>query len=65
LSAQLEDEQVGVFASQVLTAVSWYRGQDPEAMEAALQQLIEDVRLGTRDVQRAVIFAANQVAQTY
>jgi ABC-type glycerol-3-phosphate transport system substrate-binding protein len=65
LSAQLEDEHIGIFASQVLTAVSWYRGEDPEAMEAALQQLIEDVLTGARDVQRAVIFAANQVGQTY
>jgi multiple sugar transport system substrate-binding protein len=65
LGSQLENEQVGVFASQVLTAVSWYKGKDPDAMEAALQQLIEDVRTGARDVQRAVNFAANQVGQTY
>ncbi len=65
LSAQLEDEHIGIFASQVLTAVSWYKGNDSEAMEAAFQQLIEDVRTGVRDVQRAVIFAANQVGQTY
>lgn len=65
LSAQLEDEHIGIFASQVLTAVSWYRGEDSEAMEAAFQQLIEDVLTGVRDVQRAVIFAANQVSQTY
>lgn len=65
LSAQLEDEHVGVFASQVLTAVSWYKGKDPEAMERALQQLIDDVVTGARDVERAIYFAANQVGQTY
>jgi multiple sugar transport system substrate-binding protein len=65
LSGQLESERIGVFASQVLTAVSWYKGRDPEAMERALEQLIEDVVTGTRDVERAVNFAANQVGQTY
>lgn len=65
LSGQLENERIGVFASQVLTAVSWYKGQDPEAMERALEQLIEDVVTGVRDVERAVNFAANQVGQTY
>lgn len=65
LSAQLQDERVGVFASQVLTATSWYRGRNARAMEAALQQLIEEVLTGVRDVQRAVNFAANQVGQTY
>lgn len=65
LTAQLEDERVGVFASQVLTATSWYKGKDPGAMEAALQTLINDVNTGVRDAQKAVNFAANQVAQTY
>ncbi len=65
LSGQLEDERIGVFASQVLTAVSWYKGKDPQAMESAMEQLIDDVVTGLRDVERAVIFAANQVGQTY
>ncbi len=65
LTAQLEDERVGVFASQVLTATSWYKGKDPGAMEAALQTLINDVNTGTRETSKAVNFAANQVAQTY
>lgn len=65
LTGQLEDELVGVFASQVLTATSWYKGKDPEAMEEALKELIADVVNGVRDVERAVIFAANQIGQTY
>jgi ABC-type glycerol-3-phosphate transport system substrate-binding protein len=33
LTAQLQDERVGVFAAQVLTATSWYRGKDAATME--------------------------------
>lgn len=65
LNAQLEDERVGVFASQVLNAVSWYKGKDPLAMETAMEQLINDVVTGVRDVKKSVEFAANQVGQTY
>jgi multiple sugar transport system substrate-binding protein len=65
LSAQLEDERVGVFASQVLTATSWYQGKDPKTTEAALQGLINDLNTGSRDTAHAVSFAAGQVSQTY
>ncbi|MBD3281539.1 extracellular solute-binding protein [Candidatus Uhrbacteria bacterium] len=40
----LDDEDLGVFASQILTADSWYRGYDPEAMEEAMAKLIEDIK---------------------
>jgi len=65
LTAQLEDERVGVFASQVLTATSWYQGRDPKTTEAALEGLINDVNTGARDTQHAVTFAASQISQTY
>jgi len=44
LGAQMESEDLGVFASQVLTAQSWYRGNDPKAMEDALVSLVEDAQ---------------------
>jgi ABC-type glycerol-3-phosphate transport system substrate-binding protein len=65
LTAQLEDERVGVFASQVLTANSWYQGRDPKTTEAALQGLINDINTGARDTQHAVSFASSQISQTY
>lgn len=64
LSDQLDDERVGVFASQVLTAESWYRGRDPQAMEAALENLITTVLQGTLPINRAMKFAVDTVAQT-
>jgi len=65
LSAQLENQDIGVFAAQVLTAQSWYRGNDPKAMEDALITLSEDAQ-GADPQQYAnlVKTAVDKVAQT-
>jgi multiple sugar transport system substrate-binding protein len=47
LNDQLQDEDIGVFASQVLTAQSWYRGKDPVAMENAFLEMVDNVVNGT------------------
>lgn len=41
LDPQLEDEDAGVFASQVLTSKSWYRGVDPRGAERAMIELLD------------------------
>lgn len=64
LGDQLNDERVGVFASQVLTATSWYRGVNATAMERALSDMISDVITGTRALNQAVRFANDTIAQT-
>lgn len=64
LSGQLDDERVGVFASQVLTATSWYRGVDPKTMENALKQMITDVVTNSREVNDAVRYANDTISQT-
>lgn len=65
LGAQMEDEDVGVFASQVLTAKSWYRGDDPKAMEDAMMTLIEDVRVADPERLSSVFnVAVDKIAQT-
>lgn len=64
LAAQLESERVGVFASQVLTAVSWYKGRDPERMEQALKALITNVGTGVMPIQNAMRLAAETISQT-
>lgn len=63
---QLNDENVGVFVEQLLTAKSWYRGGNVAAAEAALGQLIDDVNEQTyEDPQDALDNAARVIAQTY
>jgi len=46
LESQLENPDISVFASQVLTAKSWYKGVDPAGMEAALEWMVDTVVRG-------------------
>jgi ABC-type glycerol-3-phosphate transport system substrate-binding protein len=64
LSAQLDDEDIGVFSSQVLTAKSWYLGDDPRAMEEAFQVMVEHVLGGVEEIPVAVRNAQSKIAQT-
>ncbi|MFH1620517.1 MAG: extracellular solute-binding protein [Patescibacteria group bacterium] len=65
LPGQLEDEDIGVFASQVLTSKSWYRGDDPRAVDAAFITMIEDaLLLGPEEISKIVKTAADKVSQT-
>jgi len=63
IQEQLSNDEVQLFANQALTAKSWYRGNDPDAMRSAFNQLIETVRQGgiLRD---AVELAAQRIQQT-
>jgi len=63
LTGQLQDERVGVFASQVLTATSWYKGKDSAAMQRAFEDMITAVLTGTPTI-KAVRFAADQITLT-
>ncbi len=63
---QLNDEDIGIFAEQLLTAKSWYRGNDADAAEDAIAQLINDINANTyEDPQDALDNTARVVAQTY
>jgi ABC-type glycerol-3-phosphate transport system substrate-binding protein len=65
LPGQLEDEEIGVFSSQVLTAQSWYRGNDPRAVDAAFVTLIEEaLTTPLEDYGKIVNAAADKVSQT-
>ncbi len=37
---QKQNDEIGVFASQVLTAKSWYKGKNPQAAETAIKEMI-------------------------
>ncbi|MBP7133857.1 extracellular solute-binding protein [Patescibacteria group bacterium] len=63
LQDQLESEDVGVFASQVLTAVTWYHGKDPATMESAFRDLIDQVLQGA-PIGQAMRQAVEKVSQT-
>jgi multiple sugar transport system substrate-binding protein len=65
ITSQLESEDLGEFAEQLLTAESWYRGEDIDAAEEALNELIDNYLSGTLEAEDALDLAANKVAQTY
>ncbi|MBL7058448.1 extracellular solute-binding protein [Patescibacteria group bacterium] len=64
-TAQIEDEDIGIFASQALTAKSWYRGKDFLATEEILYDMIDTAATGNVENMQAVIStAAQRVQQT-
>lgn len=65
IEKQLEDEQLGVFASQILTSRSWYRGADAKAMESAFTDMIsQGATLDDDQLQRTIINAQELVEQS-
>lgn len=64
ISTQLDDVDLSVFASSVLTAKSWYQGKDPAAAERAFSDMIENVVSGMMEAGEAINIAAGQVSQT-
>ncbi len=63
INTQLSDPDIGIFASQVLTAKSWYSGTNMQATEAAFDEMI-DAALAGAEPNRAINLAAQTVAQT-
>ncbi len=65
ISTQLDSEDLGVFASQLLLAKSWYHGKDTSAMEKAMNSFIDAILAGTTDPTSAIETTARVVSQTY
>lgn len=64
IETQVEDEYLAAFANQVLTAESWYHGEDVETAEAALVELIDNILSGSIEAGNAIDLAAKKVEQT-
>ncbi|MCR4311839.1 MAG: extracellular solute-binding protein [Candidatus Uhrbacteria bacterium] len=65
ITTQLNDEDIGIFADQLLTAKTWYRGTDVDAAEAAMEDLIDEMLLGPEKPEDVLSDAASIVSQTY
>lgn len=63
IPSQAEDVDLGVFANQILTSESWYRGADVEAAEKAMSDLIDALLAGEKP-QEAINTASDRVSQT-
>lgn len=64
IATQLEHDDLAPFASQVLTAKTWYHGNNVVAAEDALEQLIDNVLTAALDPVDAIELAAEKVNQT-
>lgn len=64
VNEQLEDSTIGAFASQVLTAKSWYK-PDATAVDNIFVQMIDSVNLGSATIQEAIKTAAQQTNQLF
>ena len=54
ISQQLEDFDLAPFAQQVLTAQSWYHGQDFEAVEGIFKEMITSINGGETDYKKVI-----------
>lgn len=64
ISAELEDEDLSIFANQTLTASSWYHGKDANSAERAFIDMIESVVSGALPPKEAIKFTAEKINQT-
>jgi len=65
VAKQKEDNEIGVFADQVLTAKSWYRGKNVQAAEDAIAEMIDAVAKNPLDkIQEIISTGAAKVQQT-
>ncbi len=64
IKEQSENPELAVFADQLLTAKSWYKGGDSNAMELIFKEMIDSVITGQVELQKAIYLAASKIQQT-
>lgn len=61
---QKEDREIGVFAEQLLTSKSWYRGKDALAMEEVMKDMIDEAKASPQELDRVISRGSSRVQQT-
>jgi multiple sugar transport system substrate-binding protein len=61
---QLNDLEMGVFAEQLLTSKSWYKGYNPEAAERHMMEMIDKVASGQETLNKAMEYGVGKIQQT-
>ncbi|PKM87235.1 hypothetical protein CVU83_03230 [Candidatus Falkowbacteria bacterium HGW-Falkowbacteria-2] len=64
VAEQRNSDEIGVFASQVLTAKSWYRGKNAQAAETAIAEMISTASENLEKIIDAINAGAAKVQQT-
>ncbi len=61
---QLNDPVIGIFASQLLTSQSWYRGRRPDIATQAFKNLVKEVLVNSRVLKDGLKIAEQTINQT-
>lgn len=64
IEEQNSDLEIGVFAKQLLTAKSWYKGKDSNAAELIMADMIDGVVLEGMEIGDALNLSARRIQQT-
>lgn len=64
IAEQLQDETLAPFASELLTAKSWYQGINPNAAETAFVEMIDLAATGQYKYSDVISQAVNRIQQT-
>ena len=64
INSQKDSESLGIFAEQILSAKSWYRGRSVNDAERALKEMIEMVPVMPEKIGDIIRDGANKVQQT-
>lgn len=63
IDSQREDLDIGVFADQLLTAKSWYKGMHPERVNTVFSQMISEYFAGTKEIEKILQDARSKINQ--
>jgi len=64
ISSQTDDQELSAFVNQLLTAKSWYKGRDENAMEDIFKTMINDNLAGLQKSVEIINLGAQRVNQT-
>ena len=64
IASQQDDLDLGPFADQVLTAVSWYHGRAPEAIDTIFAEMVSRAQDGALTPEVILANGANKINQT-
>ncbi len=64
IEGQIDDQDISTFVEQVLTAKSWYKGNDANAAEAIMKEIVDKVVSGQDELDDIISVGARKVQQT-
>ncbi|MDO8668278.1 MAG: extracellular solute-binding protein [bacterium] len=64
INDQLDDSEVDVFAEQILTAKSWYKGYDSAAAEKFFAEMIDGTVSGQDKIENLINLTVSKIQQT-